>query len=219
MIDWELSPAAERSAADVILVESGSFARHPQPPWCERPFLVVVDGADDTFWKSPYVRKARGVIDRDDPDQGFVDAVAQVLSGRGWLSPELVPRVLAGMPVQERRQAQPADCMDRLTGRERDIALLVAQGLSNSEIAQRLVIGHSTVKFHVSNVLQKLRCRDRAQLAALMHSRGVVDALRAAGGTGPALPARPQTGADPDRRRKPVRPAVVSLGARPARGR
>ncbi len=180
VIDWDFSPAAEKSAADVIVVESGSLDRHPQLPWSERPFVVLVYGADDPFWHSPYARRAMGVIDRDDPDQGFIDAVAQVLSGRGWLSPELVPRVLASMPVRERPQARPGDCIGQLTERERDIALLVAQGLSNSEIAQQLVIGRSTVKFHVSNVLQKTRCRDRAQLAVLMHSGGVVEALRAA---------------------------------------
>ncbi|MGY0018380.1 helix-turn-helix domain-containing protein [Streptomyces sp. YJ-C3] len=172
VIDWDFSPAAEKSAVDVILVESGSLPRHPQLPWSERPFVVLVYGADDPFWQSPYAHKAMGVVDRDDPDQGFVDAVAQVLSGRGWLSPELVPRVLASIPVRERRQGPAAEGMDRLTDRERDIALLVAQGLSNSEIAQQLVIGHSTVKFHVSNVLQKTQCRDRAQLAVLMHSAG-----------------------------------------------
>ncbi len=64
---------------------------------------------------------------------------------------------------------------EALTGRERDVVRLVAQGRSNREIAQELVISHKTVKTHVSNILSKLNLQDRTQLAIYAIKHGLVD--------------------------------------------
>ena len=64
--------------------------------------------------------------------------------------------------------------MSKLTDRERDILTLVARGLSNEEIAGRLVISPLTAKTHVRNVLRKLDCRDRAGLVALAYESGLI---------------------------------------------
>jgi len=176
VVSCDASGAAPLSDIRLLVAESATLAAHPGLVRAGLRVIVLVCGEDDPFWDSALGRRAAGIVDRDDPDQGFVTAVTQVLTGRGWISPELVPRVLARMPVPTRPRMPSAAVTERLTGRESDIARLVAEGLSNSEIAERLTIERSTVKFHVSNALRKLRCRDRAQLAVLLHSSGGVRA-------------------------------------------
>ncbi|MFE7839146.1 LuxR C-terminal-related transcriptional regulator [Streptomyces sp. NPDC057474] len=134
------------------------------------PVIVLVSGPDDPFWGSCQQFRVAGIVDRDDPDHDFVTAVQQVLCGRGWLSPELVHHVLEGPRRVPPQHSTGVRGLGELTGRERDVARLVAKGLSNMEIAMELTVELSTVKFHVSNVLRKLECRDRSQLVAVIHA-------------------------------------------------
>ncbi|MYR46552.1 response regulator transcription factor [Streptomyces sp. SID5910] len=159
--------------ADVAIVESATVDADPSLAEWGRRVIVLVDGGSDAFWKSSLHARVAGIVDRDDPDHGYVSAVREVLNGRGWISPELVPALLSGRAGQARRTELPTAEITQLTGRERTVAVLVAEGLSNSEIAERLTIERSTVKFHVSNVLRKLGCRDRAQVAVLWHSQAL----------------------------------------------
>ncbi|MFB6616355.1 LuxR C-terminal-related transcriptional regulator [Streptomyces sp. NPDC085524] len=124
----------------------------------------------------------RAVLDLDDLDEAFLEAVEEVASGHGWISPTLVRPLLQGpgpnvpVPVHaaphaphaahtssRARRADPA-----LTARESEVVSLVGQGMNNGEIAGALYIAESTVKFHMSNILQKTGFRDRSQLAARM---------------------------------------------------
>ena len=72
------------------------------------------------------------------------------------------------------RPSQPSG-LDQLTARERDVLRLVAQGLSNAEIGQELYIGETTVKTHVTHVLQKLHLRDRVQAVVLAYQTGLLE--------------------------------------------
>ncbi|WP_328861976.1 helix-turn-helix transcriptional regulator [Streptomyces sp. NBC_00306] len=162
--------AYSSTPADIVVVEACALKADPSLAHQGARLIVLVSGQDDSFWPSSAHARLAGIIDRDDPDHGYIAAVREVLSGRGWVSPELVPTLLSGRMGHLRPTPPPASEVNRLTDRERGVARLVAEGFSNSEIAEQLTIERSTVKFHVSNVLRKLRCRDRAQVAALWHS-------------------------------------------------
>lgn len=100
-------------------------------------------------------------------------AVRQLAAGETWLDPAVAGQVLAALaalPVP----GSPDAVVARLTGREREVLALLAQGLSNAELAQRLYVGVGTIKTHVSRILFKTGCRDRAQATALAFTSGLV---------------------------------------------
>ncbi|MCZ9353061.1 hypothetical protein CJI59_08510 [Streptomyces sp. Alain-F2R5] len=171
--DDRYASARPATPADVAIVESDTVDADPSVAEWGKRVIVLVNGRSDAFFRLPRCARVAGIVDRDDPDHGYVRAVREVLSGRGWISPELVPTLLSGRAGHTLPPELPTAEITQLTGRERTVAVLVAEGLSNSEIAERLTIERSTVKFHVSNVLRKLGCRDRAQVAALWHSQAL----------------------------------------------
>ena len=102
----------------------------------------------------------------------LVAAVRSLASGQGWLDPEIVPLILrefTRMPMAGRGRE-----LDRLTKREREVLALIASGLSNAEIADRLVVTCGTVKTHVNRVFTKLEIRDRVQATVLAYRVGLV---------------------------------------------
>lgn len=127
---------------------------------------------------------ARGFLLKDAEPAELLRAVRVVASGDALLAPKVTRRLLAEFaarpdaPVPSRSGPSTSgpgeSVLDRLTGRERDIVRLVAHGLSNLEIATHLVISPLTVKTHVSRVLAKLGCRDRAQLVRLAYENGLI---------------------------------------------
>ncbi len=104
----------------------------------------------------------------------LVDAVRRVAAGDAWLDPAVAGRVIKALARTTRVGDDPIGLVDRLTSREREVLVLMADGLSNAEIADRLVVGEGTVKTHVSRVLMKTACRDRAQAVALAYRSGWV---------------------------------------------
>jgi len=106
----------------------------------------------------------------------LVDGVRAVGRGHALLSPEVTRRVIAQMTERPGRpDPTPAEAAElaRLTGREREVLELLGEGLSNAEIAARLVLGEATVKTHVSNCLAKLHLRDRVQAVVFAHRAGL----------------------------------------------
>jgi DNA-binding NarL/FixJ family response regulator len=94
--------------------------------------------------------------------------------GEALLAPAVTRRLIAAFARQP-HPAQPAgDALAQLTGRERDVLLQVAAGRSNPEIAAALYLSVATVKTHVSRLLDKLDCRDRAQLVVVAYETGIV---------------------------------------------
>lgn len=103
----------------------------------------------------------------------LVPAVRRVAGGEVWLDPAIAGQVLAALLAQP-MPGSPSAMVAALTAREREVLALLAQGLSNTELAQRLFVGVGTIKTHISRILFKTGCRDRAQATALAFTSGLV---------------------------------------------
>jgi DNA-binding NarL/FixJ family response regulator len=116
---------------------------------------------------------ATGFLLKDTRPRDLLRAIEIVAAGDALLAPSVTRRLIAEFAAR-RDPAEPPSALAELTEREREITRLVAEGLTNGEIAGRLVISPLTAKTHVSNVLRKLGCRDRAALVALAYESGLV---------------------------------------------
>jgi DNA-binding NarL/FixJ family response regulator len=116
---------------------------------------------------------ASGFLVKNTEPAELVHAVRSVAKGDALLSPGVTKRLIATFAT---RAKQPVDAseLERLTEREKEVMALVAQGLSNDEIARRLVVSPATAKTHVSRAMVKLNARDRAQLVVLAYESGLV---------------------------------------------
>jgi DNA-binding NarL/FixJ family response regulator len=116
---------------------------------------------------------ASGFLLKDTPRRELLHAIEVIAQGDALISPKITRRLIAEFAARRDPQHQP-EALAELTGRERDILALIARGLSNEEIAGRLVISPLTAKSHVRNILRKLDCHDRAALVALAYESGLI---------------------------------------------
>ncbi|MFJ9348047.1 response regulator [Streptomyces sp. NPDC101237] len=116
---------------------------------------------------------ASGFLVKDTEPEELVRAVRAVVGGDALLSPGVTRRLIAEFAARSKEPAA-ADALARLTDREREVMALVGIGLSNEEIARRLVVSPLTAKTHVSRAMVKLGARDRAQLVVLAYESGLV---------------------------------------------
>ncbi|MFD5031705.1 response regulator [Streptomyces sp. NPDC058220] len=147
----------------------------------DAPKVLILTTFDlDEYAFSGLKAGASGFMLKDVPPSELLSAIRSVHSGDAVVAPSTTRRLLdrfspllpsAGKPQNKE--------LERLTGREREVMLLVAQGLSNGEIAGRLVLSEATVKTHVGRILTKLGLRDRVQVVVLAYETGLV---RAGGG-------------------------------------
>jgi DNA-binding NarL/FixJ family response regulator len=116
---------------------------------------------------------ASGFLVKDTEPVELIRAVRAVASGDALLSPSVTRRLIAQFATRA-KQPRPAPELDVLTEREREVMALVATGLSNEEIAERLVVSPATAKTHVSRAMVKLGARDRAQAVVFAYESGLV---------------------------------------------
>ena len=117
---------------------------------------------------------ASGFLLKDGTAERLFDAVRVIAAGEALLAPAITRRLIGEFAAQRRPPSVPADALRSLTPRETDVLRLVAEGLSNAEIAGRLFVTEETVKTHVSRVLNKLRLRDRTQAVVTAYECGLV---------------------------------------------
>ena len=116
---------------------------------------------------------AGGFLVKDTEPDELLRAVRAVVDGDALLSPGVTRRLIAEFAARSKEPAT-ADALTQLTEREREVMALVGIGLSNDEIARRLVVSPLTAKTHVSRTMVKLGARDRAQLVVLAYESGLV---------------------------------------------
>ncbi|MFC0115628.1 response regulator [Kibdelosporangium aridum] len=117
---------------------------------------------------------ASGFMLKDTPPDHLVAALRSVASGDAVVSPSVTRRLLDRFLGASGGQLRDASVLDALTDREREVLVLMAQGLSNTEIARKLFLSEATVKTHVGRVLAKLELRDRVQAVVLAYETGLV---------------------------------------------
>jgi DNA-binding NarL/FixJ family response regulator len=100
-------------------------------------------------------------------------AIRLVADGDALLAPSITRRLIEDF-VRRPIAAAPDPRLDQLTGREREVLLAVARGLSNAELAEELFMSHATAKTHVSHLLSKFAARDRAQLVVAAYETGLI---------------------------------------------
>jgi RNA polymerase sigma factor (sigma-70 family) len=126
-----------------------------------------------TFNRDDYVFQAvragaLGYLLKDTPAEQLIDTLRHVAAGEAFIQPEIASRAL-------RELMHPtAAAIEPLSDREREVLVLLAQGGSNREIAEQLVISEGTVKNHVSNILGKLQAENRTQAADIARRRGLL---------------------------------------------
>jgi DNA-binding NarL/FixJ family response regulator len=116
---------------------------------------------------------ASGFVLKDDPPEQLIAALRTVAAGDALLSPAVTKRVIRRFARLPR--PAPPKAVGELTARELDIFRLIAEGLSNAEISERLYISGTTVKTHVTHILQKLDLRDRVQAVVLAYQTGLFE--------------------------------------------
>ncbi|MET4921959.1 response regulator transcription factor [Streptomyces sp. PSRA5] len=135
--------------------------------------VVLTTYADDDSLFPALRAGARGYLTKDAGGDEIVKAVRDVMAGDAGLAPGVQRRLLervGAVPVVPEREAVP----DGLTARETEVLSLVAEGLSNHEIARRLHIGAATVKTHINNIFAKSGVRDRAQAVRYAYQHGLI---------------------------------------------
>ncbi|MBA3719281.1 MAG: response regulator transcription factor [Nocardioidaceae bacterium] len=116
---------------------------------------------------------ASGFLVKDTEPAELLRGVRAVAAGDALLSPSVTRRLIGEFAARS-RQTRPAELLESLTEREREVVALVGEGLSNDDIATRLVVSPATAKTHVSRAMVKLQVRDRAQLVVLAYETGLV---------------------------------------------
>jgi DNA-binding NarL/FixJ family response regulator len=129
--------------------------------------LTTFDADDDIV--SALRAGAKGFLLKDTPPREVVEALHRVAAGDPILSPSVLDRLVSTTVTSADVQHRAREVLDVLTGREVSVAVRVARGMSNSDIAAELFVSQATVKAHISSMLAKLMLDNRTQLALLTH--------------------------------------------------
>jgi len=143
------------------------------------PRILILTTFDlDDYVYDALCAGASGFVLKDDPPEQLLSAIRVVAGGEALLSPAVTKHVIAQFTRTPRRE-RPKQ-LDQLTERELEVLRLIARGLSNAEIGEQLFISDTTVKTHITHILQKLELRDRVQAVVLAYQCGLTDSATSA---------------------------------------
>jgi DNA-binding NarL/FixJ family response regulator len=143
------------------------------PKLADTRVLVLTTFDLDEYVYAALRAGASGFLLKDAGPTELLQAIRVIAAGEALLAPSITRRLIAEFAARPDGRQAPSE-LRYLTEREHEVMRLVAAGLSNDEIAARLVISRLTAKTHVSRILRKLGCRDRAQLVTLAYETGLV---------------------------------------------
>jgi DNA-binding NarL/FixJ family response regulator len=143
-------------------------------PHCADTRILILTTFDlDEYVFEALRAGASGFLVKDTEPVDLLRGVRAIAAGEGLLSPGVTRRLIEEFALRSRAPQAPRS-VDALTDREREVVALVGAGLSNDEIAERLVVSPATAKTHVSRAMTKLSARDRAQLVVYAYEAGLV---------------------------------------------
>ncbi len=148
----------------------------PAVPGAHRPKVLMLTTFDvDDYVYEALRAGASGFLLKDAPPADLIAAVRVVAAGEALLAPSVTRRLIEDFArTRPARRHDPRVRLNGLTPRETEVLELIARGLSNQEIAARLVLAEQTVKTHIGRILAKLDLRDRAQAVVLAYESGLV---------------------------------------------
>jgi DNA-binding NarL/FixJ family response regulator len=138
-----------------------------------RVLILTTFGLDDYVYEALRAG-ASGFMLKDAPPEELLAAIEVVARGDALIAPAVTRTVIEEFVRRAPAASAPAPVLDGLTEREREVLELLARGMSNAEIAERLVVSAGTVKTHVAHVLGKLGLRDRVQAVILAYESGLI---------------------------------------------
>ena len=173
--------AGKRSRPDIVLMDirmpvmdgleaTRRLLASPKPP---RVLMLTTFDLDEYVFDA-LVAGASGFLLKDVAPELLLTAIHTIAQGESLLTPSITRRLIEAYVLDHPPTVGPAPGVDELTAREREILVLVAGGLSNAEIAERLVLSPLTIKTHVARILDKLNLRDRIQAVVLAYETGIV---------------------------------------------
>lgn len=179
----DVPDAVRRLSPDVVLMDvrmpkvDGLEAtrRMLRAPGLHHPKVVMLTTFDlDDYVYEALRAGASGFLLKDAPAEELARAVRVVAAGDALLAPSVTRTLIADYAKRPARDRPTPDRLQALTPRETEVLKLIAQGMSNVEIAQRLVLAEQTVKTHVGRILTKLDLRDRAQAVVVAYETRLV---------------------------------------------
>lgn len=149
-----------------------ALAARKDPP---KVIVLTTFDADDYVLRA-LAAGASGFLLKDTAPEDIVAAIHKVAAGEPMLSPSVTETLIAQVTTQHQpeRATSALSRLERLTEREREVAIAVGKGLSNAEIAASLYLSVPTVKAHISRLFQKLEVENRVQIALCVHDAGLV---------------------------------------------
>jgi DNA-binding NarL/FixJ family response regulator len=178
--------STHRLAPDVVVMDvrmpvmdgieaTRQIASSPGP---DAPRVLILTTFDlDDYVFDALRAGASGFALKSRPLEELLSAIRTVADGEALLAPSVTRRLIAHFTGSTRSPSKAPRGLDELTEREREVLCLVAQGLSNAELAETLRVSLPTAKTHVSRILTKLDARDRTQLVILAYQAGIITAV------------------------------------------